>query len=98
MFTKTYPHKKIEILNFGLSGDSFQEQFFFWSAYRKKYQLDYILLGPRGFSSDRDSTFCWNFNILDFIRYPKHRFILTKNGSSIREIPIKLERERERES
>ena len=94
MFIEKHPHKKIEVLNFGKGGDGFQEQFFLWEAYRKKYQLDYILLGPRGMYYSRDSTFRKNFNMHGGLAYPKHRFILTKEGVSIKEVSIARQRER----
>ena len=96
MFIEKHPHKKIEVLNFGTGGNSFQEQFFLWEAYRRKYQLDYILLGPRGFHSDRDNTFKHNFDMYHGLRYPKHRFILTKEGVSIKEVSIARQREKEK--
>ena len=80
MFIENYPDKKIEVLNFGVNGDGFQAQYFLWEEYRKKYELDYILLGPQGFFLYRDSSF------VVYSHYPKHRFILEKEGLAIREV------------
>ena len=71
-----FPHKKIEVLNFGMEGHSFQEQFLLWEKYAKNYKLDYILLGPRGFYPNREVTFRINWNFRYF-KYPKDRFILS---------------------
>ena len=95
MFVEKAPHLKIEVLNFGYSGDSLQGQFFLWEAYRKKYQLDYIVLGPRLFVY-RDSTFRANWDMLQ-LRYPKNRFILEKDGVSIKEVFINSGREKRTE-
>jgi len=84
MFLEKDPQRKIEVLNFGEGGASFQEQFFLWETYRKKYHLDYILIGPKGVYPDRDSTFRMNFD--NSLNYPKHRFILEDN--SVKEVFI----------
>ena len=75
LFMEKYPDLKVEILNFGISGDSFQGQFFLWEMYRKKYQLDYILFGPHGFQPRRDSSFEYDKSL-----YPKSRFVLSRKG------------------
>ena len=80
LFNKQFPNKKIEILNFGKSGVGFQEQFFMWEKYGKKFKLDYFLLGPRGVYPRRDVTFCRNWDWNQF-SYPKNRFILTKQNT-----------------
>ena len=95
MFVEKAPHLKIEVLNFGVNSDSLQGQFFMWDAYRKRYQLDYIVLGPRLYL-ERDSTFRENFNMLR-LRYPKNRFILEKDGVSIKEVFIHSGREKKAE-
>ena len=88
MFHTIYPNKKIEILNFGQSGAGFSHQFFLWEAYHKKYSLDYILFGPKGFYHDRDSTFSffWDYKLS---LPPKHRFILSENNTAVKEAHIK---------
>ena len=73
-----FPHKQIEVLNFGFPGHSFHQQFVLWEEYAKNYALDYILFGPQGFHSARDLTF--GFPILTWARTPKARFVLQKNG------------------
>ena len=87
LFNKNFPNKKIEVLNFGKGGAGFQEQFFLWEKYSNKYKLDYILLGPRGFYSDRDITFSRNWGFTNF-GYPKTRFILL-NNNNLKRIHIK---------
>ena len=84
LFMEKYPDLKVEVLNFGISGDSFQGQFFLWEMYRKKYQLDYILFGPKGFQSIRDSSFEYHKSL-----YPKSRFVLNKEG--LKQVSIKGE-------
>lgn len=86
LFHKNFPEKNVEVLNFGVRAAGFQEQFFLWKEYAKKYQLDYILLGPRGFYPERDTTFNWwlSGNILP----PKARFILSDN-KTLKQIHIK---------
>ena len=79
MLRERFPHKQIEVLNFGFNGHSFQQQFFLWEEYAKSYELDYILFGPQGFHSNRDLTF--GFPILTWGRSPKARFVLQKDGS-----------------
>ena len=94
LFDKKFPNAKIEILNFGMSGTGFQEQFFLWEKYSKIYNLDYILLGPRGFYSRRDVTFriSWDFQ---YFKYPKERFVLSENNT-LRQVHIKGESLKER--
>ena len=77
LFDKQSVNKKIEILNFGVTGNGFQEQFFLWEKYHKIYDLDYILFGPRGFYPNRDTTFriYWGSK---YFKYPKDRFVLSK--------------------
>ena len=86
LFNKHFPNQKIEVLNFGMKGASFQEQFLLWERYSKLYGLDYILLGPRGFYPNRDITFriSWNFQLFDF---PKERFILF-NDNELKQVHI----------
>lgn len=79
LFKKNFPKKNIEVLNFGVENTGFQEIFFFWEKYAKKYQLDYILLGPRGFYPYRDTTFIKWFKAEIYM--PKTRFILSENNT-----------------
>lgn len=78
IFKNTLHDKKVEILNFGVSGHGFQEQFFLWEQFAKSYQLDYILIGPRGLHSSRDVTFRKNWTSYG-LKPPRERFILSKN-------------------
>ena len=75
LFKKKFPNKKVEVLNFGKNGSGFQEQFFLWEKYAKSYELDYILISPRGLYASRDLGFSviWKFAV------PKSRFILSKD-------------------
>ncbi|MCZ0933183.1 MAG: SGNH/GDSL hydrolase family protein, partial [Oligoflexia bacterium] len=83
LFDINYPNRSIEVLNFGVGGSGFPEQFFLWEKYAKVYQLDYILLGPGGFRSIRNT----NFNYFS-PQYIKNRFIITEKDS-LREVHIK---------
>jgi hypothetical protein len=47
----------VEVLNFGLGGDSFSQTFILWQEYNKKYNLDYVTFGPAGIWPERDKTF-----------------------------------------
>ena len=75
LFNQKFPHKKIEILNFGIDGAGFQEQFFLYEKYAKAYNLDYILVGPRGLHYDRGLTLAINWNF-EYLTYPKARFFI----------------------
>ena len=87
LFKKNFPHKKIEVLNFGMPGDGFQEQFFIWEQYAQEYNLDYILLGPK-FYPERDLNFNSRLGRFGDFGYPKERFILLKNNK-IKRVHIK---------
>ena len=89
MFNTIYPNKKIEILNFGEGGVSVAHQYFLWETYHKKYSLDYILFGPKGFSYDRDSSFSILWSYKSSLPSPKHRFILSENNTAVKEVHIK---------
>ena len=86
LFNKNFPKYSIEVLNFGISAVGFPEQFFLWEKYAKVYQLDYILLGPAGFYSNRNTRFV--FHSFNVDRIPKNRFILTDNHK-LKEVHIK---------
>ena len=84
LFNKSFPNKKIEVLNFGKEGAGFQEQYFLWKKYGKIMNLDYFLLGPN-LSGDRDITFRKEQWMSGF---PKNRYILTKN-KNLKQVNIK---------
>lgn len=88
LFNKKFPEKKIEILNFGVRGSGFQEQFFFWKEYSKKYSLDYVLLGPLCFQPDRDLTFGKPTTMSRPLSGVKNRFVLSRGGS-LKEVFLK---------
>ena len=76
LLNQRFPNKKIEVLNFGINSNGFQEQFLLWEKYSKSYGLDYILLGPRSFYPYREVTFRHHW-ILEAPMYPRERFILS---------------------
>ena len=86
IFAEKFPKKKIEVLNFSLSGYSFQQSFMLYEEYAEKYGIDYILLGPGGFYPDRGSDFCKNWGSE---RSPvKSRYILGPDQNSLKLIHI----------
>ena len=85
LFYKNFPKRSVEVLNFGVSGTGLPEQFFLWDKYAKDYQLDYILLGPVGLLSDRNTSFSF---LPRYPQAPKNRFILAKD-SLLKEVHIK---------
>ena len=87
IFEGSFFNKKIEVLNFGVRGHSFQEQFFLWEKYAKKYEIDYILLGPKEFFPDRDLTFSQNWDF-ELFNYPRERFILS-DKNKVKTVSIK---------
>lgn len=54
-----YAHnqKNIEVINFGVCWYGFSQAFIMWKYVGKKYNLDYILLGPTCFRPRRDTRF-----------------------------------------
>ena len=48
--------ENIEVINFGNAWHGFHQSFMLWEDVEKKYNLDYVLLGP-AFWPDRDTTF-----------------------------------------
>ena len=85
LFNKKFPDHSIEALNFGVGATGFPEQFFLWKKYAKTYQLDYILLGPVGFYSERNTRFTYK-NMK--YRPPHNRFILDEDRQ-LTEVHIK---------
>ena len=79
MLNNYFPNKTIEVLNFGVNGAGFHEQFFLWEKYARDYDLDYILLGPRTFHPFRESTFRETEGF-EYFEYPADRFILSKDN------------------
>ena len=78
------------MLNFGVSGSGFQEQFFLWEKYSQHYGLDYILIGPRWFHPDRSATFRknWFFQNRKSLHYPHDRLILSSDNT-LKQVHIK---------
>ncbi|MDE0092179.1 MAG: hypothetical protein OXN83_02700, partial [Oligoflexia bacterium] len=84
-FNENFPKRSIEVLNFGVGGSGVTEQFFLWEKYAEIYHLDYILIGPASFYSERVTGFTLPG---PYIQNPKNRFILTENHQ-IKEVHIK---------
>ncbi len=72
-----------------MGGHGFQEQFFLWEKYAKKYSLDYILIGPRCFQPNRDLTFGKPMNFERPIAGVKNRFILSEGNPPLKEVFLK---------
>ena len=81
IFDEYLPDKKIEVLNFGMGGHGLQQSFLIWKEYAKKYDVDYILLGPEGAQPDRDPSFTPPWNNKYYLKPPRGRYILTENNS-----------------
>jgi hypothetical protein len=47
----------VEVLNFGVDGFGFDETYLMWSDMAALYEIDYVLLGPGTFYSDRTTRF-----------------------------------------
>ena len=78
LFEKHFTSQKVEVLNFGKGGHSFQQQFFLWEKYAKLYGIDYILYGPRGLYYKKDLTFAYNSSFNENFRFPRNRFFLSE--------------------
>ncbi|MBI5240646.1 MAG: hypothetical protein HY926_09250 [Elusimicrobia bacterium] len=50
-----YP--QVEVINFGSGWYGFQQAFTFWDDVARRFDLDYVLLGPKTFFPGRDTTF-----------------------------------------
>ena len=89
LLSRRFPEKKIEVLNFGMKGHGFQEQFFLYERYAEAYGIDYVLYGPWGLQETRDLTFrkIWFYSrpALDF---PKNRFVLSGGEKEVKEISL----------
>ncbi len=70
-------YKNIQVINFGNSWYGFHQAYLMWSQLGKKYDLDYILLGPKGFFIDRDTTFNHTKDVN--VYYIHGRYILKNN-------------------
>ena len=80
LFDEHFPFQKVEVLNFGMGGHGFQQQFFVWEKYAKLYEIDYILYGPRGLVYLRDLSFLTDAALKSPFPFPKSRFVLLQGG------------------
>lgn len=75
--------KTYEVINFSMPGYGFFQAYALWEELGIKYDLDFILLGPRGFDSARDITFNhrmrWTGD-LSAARFVHSRFVLDGKG------------------
>ncbi len=74
---------RVQILNFGNSWHGFHQAYLVWKELAADYQLDGVLIGPRGFWQERDSRFNHAFPELPLpgTTASLHaRFILDKQG------------------
>lgn len=74
----------VEVLNFGNSWYGFDQTYVMWDEVGRKYDLDYILLGPMTFFSDRDTRF--NHAGKQNPYYLHSRFVL--DGETVRRIDV----------
>lgn len=88
LFNDKFQNKKVEVLNFAVSGDGFQTQFFLWESFAKSYELDYILFGPQGFFAERDVTFRKNWGRFFSLYHPRTRLILSQSNQ-LKQVHIK---------
>ena len=63
----------VEVLNFGRGAASLVHSFIMWQEYNKKYNLDYVILGPQSVWPERDLSFCSFF--YDSYWYNRYRKI-----------------------
>ena len=54
---KDHYYENIEVINFGSSGYGFNQSYMMWEMIGRKFDLDFILLGPHCFHPLRDTTF-----------------------------------------
>jgi hypothetical protein len=71
-------YQNVQVINFGSQWYGFYQAYQMWEEFGKKYDLDYVLLGPKGFYINRDMTF--NHTDEKNIYYVHGKYIL-KNDS-----------------
>lgn len=74
----------VEVLNFGSGWHGFHQAYIMWESVGTQFDCDYILLGPRCFQPDRDTTF--NHTQLTLPYYLHARYVL--NGLDVRLIDV----------
>ena len=60
LLNATFKHEgfdRVEVLNFGYQNHGFHQAFILWDTVGGRYDLDAVLLGPQGFSDERDVRF-----------------------------------------
>jgi hypothetical protein len=75
---------KAEVINFGGSFHGFSQAYIAWDEIARRYDLDYVLLGPSGFGSARDLHFNHSMNILPYFLHS--RFVI--EGDQLRRIDV----------
>jgi hypothetical protein len=75
---------KAEVINFGSAFHGFSQTYMAWDEIARRYDLDYILLGPSGFSPDRDLRFNHAARIFPYFLHS--RFII--EGDRLRRIDV----------
>lgn len=62
---------KYQVINFGNGAYGSNQMFSLHNYYKNKYKLDYIILGPRGFYTSRNTSFnkYWNHGSLPYSQY-----------------------------
>ena len=74
--------RKVEIINFGRGGDGFHRAFAIWKKFAAQYSLDYAIIGPLCFQTDREATFSdsLGFPVKVALAELHPRYVLTKQG------------------
>ncbi len=72
----------VEVINFGMTGGGFHSVFDLWKYFAPQYALDYIIIGPSCFQTDRDATFSsgLNYPVKSALEHFHPRYILTGQG------------------
>jgi len=73
---RAHGYRNVEVINFGNSAWGFDQAFYFWKHFGRRYGLDFLLLGPEVFHPDWDCTFCqWDMSAPYYLH---GRYILRK--------------------
>jgi len=74
-------YRNVEVINFGNAWHGFHQSFIMWKYIGKKYNLNYVLLGPSCFQHDRDCKF--NHTQDRNIYYLHARYIVKNNNLNL---------------
>jgi len=79
--------RNVEVINFGVGGIGFHRAFDIWKFAVNHYSLDYAVIGPSCFQTERDATFSRNIdaNLNYALQFLHPRYIRTDLGTE--EIP-----------